>query len=420
MTKETKALFGLFFALALVFSTSCGQAETGPDLSEINRALQTAVESGDVPGVVAAAASGSEVLHLGAFGLKNLESGEPLPTDSIFRIASMTKAVTSVAVMQLVERGEVRLEDPIQTHLPEFAEPKVLEGFDDEGQPRLRSATRSPTVRELLTHTAGYAYSFSNESIDRYEKVVSLPSGRDSYRRLPLVFDPGSQWEYGPSTVILGILVESVSGLTLEDYFQRHIFEPLGMRDTRFQVSAGDWSRVVPTYQREADGGFGPAVLPLPAAPPQVTFFRGDGGLYSTAPDYIRFLRALLNGGRLDDARLLNAETVDMMARNHIGDHEAGILTSNRTDWSRDVNFFPDSKDGFGLGFLINTEPVDRGRAAGSLAWAGMINTCFWVDPNSDICGVVMTQILPFGNPPVLTLLEEYEKTVYSAFRNGQ
>lgn len=378
------------------------------------------MESGDVPGVVAAAASQSELLHLGAFGLKSLESGDPLPADSIFRIASMTKAVTSVAVMQLVERGEVRLKDPIQTHLPEFAEPKVLEGFDDAGRPRLRSATRSPTVRELLTHTAGYAYSFSNESIDRYEKVVSLPPGRNYYSRIPLVFDPGSRWEYGPSTDILGILVESVSGLTLEDYFRRHIFEPLGMRDTRFQVSAGDWARVVPTYQREADGSFGPAVLPLPAAPPQVNFFSGGGGLYSTAPDYIRFLRALLNGGRLGDARLLSAETVDRMARNHIGDHEAGIMTSRRPDWTRDVNFFPDSKDGFGLGFLINTEPVDRGRAAGSLAWAGLMNTYFWVDPNSGICGVVMTQILPFGDPAVVSLLEDYEKTVYSALGNEQ
>ena len=174
--------------------------------------------------------------------------------------------------------------------------------------------------------------------------MVSLPPGRNSYGRLPLVFDPGSRWEYGPSTDILGILVESVSGLTLEDYFRRHIFDPLGMRDTRFQVSADDWARVAPTYQREADGGFGPAVLPLPAEPPRVNFFSGGGGLYSTAPDYIRFLRALLNGGRLGDARLLNAETVEMMARNHIGDHEAGIVTSNRPDWLRDVNFFPDSQ----------------------------------------------------------------------------
>jgi CubicO group peptidase (beta-lactamase class C family) len=246
----------------------------------------------------------------------------------------------------------------------------------------------------------------------RYESGVELPGGRERLWKLPMTADPGSRWQYSASTDILGVLVESVSGLTLEEYFQTKIFQPLGMTDTSFQVPASKWSRVAVTSQREADGSLTPR--PLPETPPQVTFFSGGGGLFSTAPDYIRFLQALLNGGHLDGVELLKPETVALMAQNQIGDLEAGTMTSFRPETSANANFFPNSKDKFGLGFLINTQPVEGGRAAGSLAWGGIANTYFWIDREKNVCGVLLTQVLPFADPTVLTLLEEYEKAVYA------
>ncbi len=420
MIVRTAWLVRLVLTPALFLSVACNSSETTPSTAGIDQVLQAAVEAGKVSGVVAAAASGETVLHQGVFGKKSLESGEPMSAGTIFRIASMTKPATSVAVMQLIEQGKVRLDEPASVYLPELKNLKVLEGFDNDGKPRLRDAARPPTVRELLSHTSGYAYSIWNEDMDRYESSVQLPNGRGKFWVLPLASDPGSRWEYGASTDILGILVESVSGLTLEDYFQKNIFQPLGMVDTTFQIPASKWSRVAATYQRGPDGTLGPTARPLPETPPQVTFFSGGGGLYSTAPDYIRFLRALLNRGQLDAIHLLKPETVDLMAQNHSGDHEAGTMTTLRPEMSANVNFFPRSKDKFGLGFLVNTQPVEGGRAAGSLAWAGLFNTYFWIDREKDVCGVLLTQVLPFADPTVLALLEDYEKAVYATFRNDR
>ena len=388
-------------------------------MGRIDQLLQASVAADRVAGVVAMAASKDEILYEGAFGKKNVDADEPMRTDTIFRIASMTKPITSVAVMQLVEQSRVKLDEAVGVYLPELGEFKVLEGFDKDGQPRLRNAARGPTIRELLSNTSGYTYSYWNDNIRRYEEAVEMPRGRERFGALPLAFDPGSRWGYGPSTDVLGILVESVSGLTLEEYFRKNIFVPLGMKDTSFQVSATKWPRVSFHYQRQADGGLEPPASPLPAVPPNVKFFSGGGGLSSTGPAYIRFLQALLNGGKLEGARILEPETIDSMAQNQIGNHEAGTMATTDPEISNDVNFFPDSKDKFGFGFLINTGKVEGGRASGSLAWAGLLNTYFWVDRERNVCGVLLTQILPFADTTVLELLGEYEKAVYSSFVGG-
>jgi CubicO group peptidase (beta-lactamase class C family) len=304
--------------------------------------------------------------------------------------------------------------------LPEFADLKVLEGFDADSKPQLRDAARVPTIRELLSNTSGYAYSVWNESIHRYEATVKLPVGRERLAALPLAFDPGSRWEYGPSTDVLGILIESLSGLTLEQYFQQKIFAPLGMKDSFFQASADNWPRVAGRSQRGADGRLQPPAAPRPDSPPQVGFFSGGGGLMSTAPDYIRFVRALLNDGELDGARILQPETIDEMARNQIGDHgAAAAMKTINPSLSNDVNIFPGSQNKFGFGFLINSEPVENGRTAGSLMWAGLYNTYFWIDRENGVCGVLLTQILPFADPAVLELLNHFEQSVYEHFVAG-
>ena len=414
-----KQFRALWVIVAAFVCFGCGPSRLSSDASAIDAVLSAAVASGKVPGVAAAAASHDRVLYQSAFGKTELDSGAPLPADAIFQIASMTKAVTSVAVMQLVEAGKVALDDPAHVHLPELKDVQVLDGFDSGGKPILRPPSHAPTVRELLAHTAGYGYSFWNENIRTFESGNELPTGRERYLKTPLAFDPGSRWGYGPNTDVLGILVEAVSGLTLEQYFRERIFDPLKMPDTRFQATAADWPRVPARYQRTADGGLGAAALPRPEAPPRVTFFSGGGGLTSTVPDYIRFLRALLNGGELDGARILSRESIELMAQNQIGELEAGTIRTLTPNLLSDVDFFPNSKDKFGLGFLINADAVQGGRSAGSMAWAGLFNTYFWVDRENDICGVLMTQILPFGEPVVLALLEEYERAVYATFKRG-
>lgn len=375
--------------------------------------LRAYVDSGRVPGVVAVAAAGGRVVHQAAFGMRDAGTGQPMRLDSLFRIASMTKPVTSVAVMQLVEQGRLELDASVARYLPELAHPQVLEGFDPGGQPRLRVARRPPTLRELLANTSGYAYSIWNEDLRRYEAVVKIPWDRSRYPRLPLASDPGTRWEYSPSTAVLGQVVEAVSGLTLEAYFRRHIFEPLGMNDTFYQAPSNKWERLTRVHRRRADGVVEPGP-PSPPSPPVVTSFAGDGGLLSTAPDYLRFVQALLNGGELDGVRVLQSQSVGEMCRNQIGGFRAGEMKSFAPDSSFDVHLFPGATNKFGLGFLINTEPVPGGRAAGSLMWAGIFNTYFWVDRQNRVGGVVLTQLLPFADPTVLGIVEEYERAIYS------
>nr|WP_294504034.1 serine hydrolase domain-containing protein [uncultured Rhodopila sp.] len=384
-------------------------------LSSIDSGLAAAVSGNRIAGLVAAAADDRGVIYQSGFGRRGVALPEPMTTDTVFRIASMTKAITATAAMQLTEQGTLSLDQPAREILPFLAETQVLEGFDTAGQPVLRPPRTEITLRRLLTHTAGFVYDIWNASMNRYQDVTHLPgirSARLAALNAPLAFDPGERWEYGANIDIAGRMVEAASGLDLEAYFQRHIFAPLGMADTSF-IQRPEWdSRLAAVHARQADGSLHPIALPRAAGP---EFYTGGGGLFSTAPDYIRFLRALLNRGELEGARILRPETVALMGQNHMGALEVQPMVSGMPRMSNDVELFPGMAKKWGLSFLINTEPGPAGRSAGSLAWAGLNNTYYWLDPVRKVAGVLMTQVLPFADRTVLEALDGFEAAVYAS-----
>ncbi len=388
---------------------SCTPTEVA---SPIDAVLASGVENGRIPGVIAIAATSDGITYEGTAGVRDISSNTKMTVDTIVRIFSMTKAITSVAVMQLVEQGEIELDQPVSDYLQRLKEVEVLEGFDADNKPILRPAKTAVTVRQLLTHTSGYVYEIWNEDAARYSSLGHVASDGDDFLDVPLSFDPGAKWEYGISTDILGVLVEVISGESLDDYFREHVFTPLDMPDTYFIVPEEKLPRLATAYAKSNQG----ELTPIPYSRPSGDFFSGGGGLRSTAGDYVRFLRAILNGGELDGVRFLTTASVDLMAQNHIGDLEAAdSVVSSAPKLSNDFDFMPDSVDKFGLGFLINTDPVPGGRSAGSLAWAGLYNSYYWIDREKDICGVLITQILPFYDADVLALLNEFETAVYAA-----
>ena len=389
----------------------------GPQPRQIDAVLRRAVEAKEVPGVVAIAANDKGVIYEGAFGTRNLAQGAAMTPDTIFRIASMTKAVTSVAAMQLVEQGKLQLDQPIGSVLPELSAPQVLEGFDDAGAPRLRLAKRPITLRHLLTHTAGFGYEFLNADLIRYVKVSGTPSGSTgklASLRMPLVFDPGERWEYGINLDWVGRAVEAVSGLPLEVYFRQRIFAPLGMVDTDYVVSSAQQSRLVSVHQRKENGSL-EAIEPKD--PPWREFWSGGGGLYSTGRDYLMFLQMLMHQGRFNGVQLLRPQTVAIMGQNQIGDIRAGVAKTAMPERSNDFDFFPGMACKWGLGYMLTPQPGPNGRSAGSLTWAGIFNTYYWLDPQKRIAGVYLTQILPFADPKALALYGEFESGIYGALK---
>jgi methyl acetate hydrolase len=394
-------------------------AQGGPtqSRSQIDAVLRRGVEGQEVPGVVAMAVNDKGVIYEGAFGTRDLASGPAMTLDTIFRLASMTKAVTSVAAMQLVEQGKLQLEQPIGNVLPELSAPQVLDGFDDAGAPRLRAAKRPITLRHLLTHTAGFGYEFDDPDLVRYVKASSTPAtstGKLAALRLPLMFDPGDRWEYGISIDWVGRAIEAVSGQPLSVYFRDKIFAPLGMTDTEYAISSEQQSRLVQRHQRKPDGSLEP--MP-PEKPPQREFWGGGGGLYSTGRDYLVFLQMLLHQGGFNGARLLRPETVALMAQNQIGDIDAGLWKTTNPQFTNDLDLFPGIPCKWGLGYMINTRPGPNGRSAGSLTWGGIYNTYYWLDPQKRVAGLILTQILPFADPAVLRLYGEFESGVYGALK---
>lgn len=384
--------------------------------SIIDQVLEGAIAAGRLPGLVAAAADRTGVVYQSAFGRRDASRPEPMTPDSVFRIASMTKAITGAAAMQMVEQGKLSLDQPAREVLPFLAETCVLDGFDDNGVPVLRPPRGEITLRNLLTHTAGFVYDTWNENLHRYARLTGLPAtrtGKLAALAAPLGFDPGERWEYGINIDIAGRMIEVASGLDLETYMQRHICGPLRMVDTSF-VQRPDWGpRLTTVHSRQADGALRPIVQPAADAAEEREFFPGGGGLFSTASDYMRFLRALMHGGELDGSRILRPETVALMGQNHMGALNVLPMKSAVPTLSNHVNLFPDMPKKWGLTFLINTQDVLGGRSAGSLAWAGLNNTYYWLDPTRRVAGVLMTQILPFADPAVLGALSAFEAAVY-------
>src|SRR5271169_4176107 len=368
--------------------------------------LRKSIGDKDLPGVVAIATDRQRVLYQGAFGVADVATGRALTADALFRIASMTKAITTTAAMQLIEQGRFGLDDPVEKYLPAFARLQVFESFDGAtGAYRVRPATRIATVRHLMTHTSGLGYGFTSATVRDFK-----PRAGEDYPVGPLLFEPGERWLYGTSTDWLGRLVEAVSGRPLDEYFRLRILEPLGMADTFYNVPADKQARLVAVHHRGADGVIvKDAVQPAPTINP----ISGGGGLSSTASDYIRFVRMILNDGALDGVRILKADTVEAMSRNHIGAIGVPALKTALPERSEDFSFVADGRDKWGLGFLISVDGVAGKRSAGSLSWGGIYNTYFWIDRSRGVAGVIMTQFLPFADHKALALYDTFERGVY-------
>ena len=406
----------------------------------IDHLFNQAVHAQDIAGVVAMAATDQGVLYEGAFGTRELGKDVAMTPDTVVWIASMTKAITAAAAMQLVERGALQLDTPVAAVVPALARVRVLTGFDASGTPQLRPPRRAMTLKHLLTHTAGFSQEHFSAAIQQYQEATGTPAYttfENAALTTPLLFDPGERWEYGINIDWVGKIVEAVSGQRLGDYLQQHLFAPLGMHSTSFQLAPAQRARLASMHARVSDeaGAAVPLELPqelsgeqlesraLRAAlavvpfelPQEPQFQSGGAGLYSTAPDYLRFTQMLLQRGTFNGTQVLQPATVHTMAQNHIGDLSCGELRSIVPALALTANFFPGMPQQWGLSFLINTAQTLQGRAPGSLAWAGIANTFFWIDPTRRVTGVFMTQLLPFFDPKAIALFRAYEAAVYQA-----
>jgi methyl acetate hydrolase len=395
------------------------QAPPRPELktfSQIDSTLRAATIAGEVPGVVALAATDHGLLYEGIFGKRRLGDGPAMTRDTVFRVASMVKVITTVAALQLVEQNKISLDAPVPDIEPAINAPQVLDGFDAKGLPQLRPAERPITLRHLLTHTSGFAYRLWDAKAVQYAKSLEvLPKAqRKLAPATPLMFDPGTRWQYGTSIDWVGRIVEAISGETLDVYFRKHILDPLGMSDTAFVLSPQQREREASAHRRGPGGSL--TAEPLEQNSPRQSF-SGGGGIYSTAPDYLTLIRALLAGGALDGARILQPETVALMGQNQIGEIDVGVLKTTVPALSNDVDLCPGVTRKWGFGHMINMQPLAGGRSAGSLTWGGLLNTYYWIDPGRKIAAVFMTQVLPFADGRALRLYRQFEHGIYAALR---
>lgn len=381
---------------------------------QIDQVLRRKCDAREIPGVVAIAADGSEVIYQGAHGKRDLSKDDDMTSDSVFWIASMTKAITTAAGMQLVEQGKLSLDAPIGKVLADLATPQVLEGFDANGEPKLRPAKNPITLRHLMTHTAGFAYDMWNGDMVRYLEKTGLPpvtTCKNDALKTPLMSDPGTRWEYGTNIDFVGKAVEAVSGKRLDAYLRDQLFTPLGMSDTGFRIGEAQRKRLVAMHQRGEDGSLAPIPFELEQDP---EFHMGGGGLYGTAGDYIKFTQMILNKGHGNGNQVLKPETVAMMGQNHIGELNMTKMTSAVAFATNDVDLYPDMEKKWGLSFLINTARTPEGRSPGSLAWAGLANTYYWIDPSRDVTGVILMQVLPFADKKCLEAFAGFERGIYA------
>lgn len=370
--------------------------------------LGTAVEEGDLPCVVGVAAvARGAVLHWAAGPATpgELDTTEPVGPDTLFRLASMTKIITTVAALQLRERGELELDAPVERYCPGFADVRVLEGFDGD-VPQLRPPASRATVRQLLTHTNGLAYGFWSPDLARWD-TVAHPT---DLAQTPLVCDPGTRFEYGLGTDWLGRVIEEVSGLGLDEYLTRHILDPLRMSATTFAPGNDQLSRCVPVHVRQTDGIWRATDFEWSRRPSR---WPGGHGLYSTPRDFLRFQRMLLGAGTLDEATILTPGSVREMFTNQIDDLDfPSLMRTVDPTWSADIAAEPGHKWGFGLRLSMSDTP--DGRVAGSGGWLGLFNTYFWIDPTSGVAGAFFTQLRPLGEASVLRAFRAFERSVYA------
>ena len=344
--------------------------------------------------------------------------GQAATLDTVFRIYSMTKAVGSTAAMILIDRGKLDADTAVESILPEFAELQVLDGFD-QGRPRLRAPRSTATVRHLATHTSGLVYEFWNTEMPRYMAATGAPTilcGSAAGLGYPLLFDPGARWDYGIGIDWLGRLVERVDGRSIDRFCREEIFDPLKMDDTRFEVETHMKSRLAAVKLRAEAGDFADIAM----APPTRPEFYGMGhALYSTAPDYMRFLRMYLNGGALDGARILSERGMAAMLANQIGGLPIPVMRTVAPTISADCELFPGRRKSHSMAFMRFEEDIPGMRHAGSQGWAGVLNTHYWFDPKADLAGLIMTQSLPFAEPRFVDAYERFERAAYRSGRGA-
>ena len=388
----------------------------------VDAVLEKAV-SGDprVPGVVALATDREGNIYEGAAGKRMLGADPAMSIDTVFALFSTTKAVTGTAVLQLVEEGRLDLDAPAKRYAPAIGALQVLEGFDDAGAPKLRAPKRDITTRMLLLHTAGFGYDFFNESYNRMAESHGQPSVVSASKAslaTPLLFDPGERWEYGSSIDWAGQVVEGVAGRRLGEVMQERIFAPLGMDSTAFTMTDDMRRRLARVHRRAADGGL--EAMPDFELPQDPEVQMGGHGLYATVPDYAKFIRMWLNDGSGPSGRVLKRETIEMAAKNGLGDMKIKSLPGVIPWLSNEAEFFPGMPKSWALSFMINDEAAPTGRPAGSLAWAGLANLYYWIDRQNGIGGFWATQILPFADPTSVGGYLDFETAVYDGLKLRQ
>ncbi len=382
----------------------------------LDRILQDAVASGEAPGVAAIVTYAGGVIYQGQAGPRRIDDARPLAADTVYQIHSMTKPIAATGVMQLVEQGRLDLDADCGDILPALKAPLVLDGFDADDRPILRPAAAPVTLRRLLTHTAGFVYEQWNPDQKKWLEQTGLK--RSEYyngpaKCPPLGFDPGARWEYGINIDWAGKALEAVTGESLAAYLAREVLEPLGMTSTGYVASDAMRARMAGVHQRQPDGRVEPVDFEHPRMDP--AHFTGGGGMYGSAQDYARFMRMILNRGELDGRRILKPETVNLMSRNNIGDIEVTGLPSALPAITYPFDFYPGQPKRWGLSFMINMADVPGARRAGTLSWAGLRNTYFWIDPASGLAGAIFAQMLPFADPKVLAIYDRFERAVYAA-----
>jgi methyl acetate hydrolase len=388
----------------------------------LDQLFEGAISSGGLAGVSAIVCSSQGNLFEGAYGRRGVDtSTSKMSLDTVGAIMSMTKALTGTAVMQLVENGRIKLDQPAGLFCPPLGEVQVFAGYDANGEALLRPPIRPVTLRHLLTHTSGFVYEIWNKPFRELLTKMGLPSIATQKRaslEVPLMFDPGERWEYGIGIDWVGQIVEAVSGMTLGEYFTEYITGPLGMTDTAFQPNPTMIARMAPILGR-INGKLTEPPKPTEkkrkSTPPEIEM--GGGGLLSTTWDYARFLRMILNNGSLGDATVLQPETVAQMRQNQMGDLRVTRLPTANPMLSNDAELFPGDAKSWGLTFQVSEEPGFTGRPKGTLMWAGLHNCYYWIDSQNDLAGIFFTQVLPFADPECLDVYYQFESQAYSGGR---
>jgi methyl acetate hydrolase len=378
----------------------------------LERLLMQAVRSGAAPGLVAIVADRDGVRQAATAGVLGVDDRHPIARDAIFWLASCTKLVTAMAALICVERGMLDLDTPISRWVAMADELEVLEGFGQGGEPVLRPLCRPVTLRHLLTHTSGLGYDFKDEALLRYRGSAGPPpAGQLRSLAGPLLFDPGEDWTYGVGTDWVGLAIEAATGSALEIFLDEQICTPLGLTATGFAAAPGRPRAML--HRRTSATTF--EQMPCPCDDAAVWEYRsGGGGLYASATDFIRLLRAVLRLGEVDGVRILRPGSAQLLFDNALPGHRPGTLPSAIPAVNAPFDLFPDQPTGWSLGGLINLRDVPGGRRAGSLSWAGIANTHYWIDPAAGVCAVLMAQYMPFADPAMLAALRRFEQAVYS------